>query len=72
MEKEAIILYALTHGHLDSIAIEDLKKFEDYLYRDMETNEKAKEIALGIKNNKVLPDFEVLDSYFQDFKKRFM
>ena len=26
MEEEAMILYALTHGHLDSIAIEDLKK----------------------------------------------
>ena len=72
MEQEAMILYALTHGHLDSIAIEDLKKFEDDLYRDMETNEKAKEIALGIRTNKVLPDFEVLDSYFNEFKKRFM
>ena len=72
MEQEAMILYALTHGHLDSIAVEDLKKFEDDLYRDMETNEKAKEIALGIRTNKVLPDFEVLDSYFNEFKKRFI
>ena len=72
MEEEAMILYALTHGHLDNIEIENLKKFEEDLYRDMQTNEKGKEIAEGIKTNKVLPDFEVLDSYFADFKKRFI
>ncbi len=72
MEEEAMILYALTHGHLDNIEVENLKKFEEDLYRDMQTNEKGKEIAEGIKTNKVLPDFEVLDSYFADFKKRFI
>ena len=72
MEEEAMILYALTHGHLDSIPVENLKKFEDELYRDMKSNARAKEIATGIRDNKALPDFEVLDEYFKDFKKRFI
>ena len=72
MEEEAMILYALTHGHLDSIEIENLKKFETELYRDLKNNPKGKEIAQGIKTNKALPDFGVLDEYFKDFKKRFM
>ena len=72
MEEEAMILYALTHGHLDSIPVENLKKFEDELYRDMKSNAKAMEIATGIRDNKALPDFEVLDEYFKDFKKRFI
>lgn len=72
MEEEAIILYSLTHSHLDSIKIEDLQKFEASLYMDMKTNEAGKEIATYIKENKTLPEFEKLDSYISDFKKRFI
>ena len=72
MEEEAMILYALTQGFLDNIAVEDLKKFEDSLYRDMKVNEAGKKIAEEIRTSKVLPDKEVLNAYFQDFKKRFM
>ena len=72
MEEEAMILYALTHGHLDNIPVEDLKKFESSLYSEMKTNEECKKIASDIRTNKVLPDTQILDSYFQEFKKRFM
>ena len=72
MEEEAMILYCLTHSHLDSIQIEDLAKFEASLYLDMKTNEIGKEIASYIIENKSLPEFEKLDSYISDFKKRFI
>ena len=72
MEEETMILYALTHGHLDNIPVEDLKKFESALYTEMKTNEECKKIADDIRTNKVLPDTNILDSYFQEFKKRFM
>lgn len=72
MEEEALILYALTHGHLDSIEIDNLKKFETELYRDLKNDPKGMEIAKGVRENKVLPDFGVLDEYFKDFKKRFI
>jgi len=67
-----MILYALTHGFLDSIAIEDLGKFEQELYKDMKSNEKGIELANSIRTNKALPDSNELDAYFQDFKKRFI
>ena len=72
MEEEAVILYCLTKGHLDSIKIEDLQRFEEELYRDMKLNDKGIEIATEIRNTKVLPEAEKLDSYILEFKKRFM
>ncbi len=72
MEEEAMILYCLTHSHLDSIAVEDLAKFEESLYLDMKTNEEAKALADEIRTTKVLPDSERLDKYITEFKKRFV
>lgn len=72
MEEEAMILYCLTHSHLDNIAVEDLEKFEDSLYLDLKTNEEAKAIAEEIRTSKVLPDSERLDKYIVEFKKRFV
>lgn len=72
MEEEAMILYCLTHSHLDSIAMEDLAKFEESLYLDMKTNEEAKALADEIRTTKVLPDSERLDKYITEFKKRFV
>ena len=72
MEEEAVILYCLTKGHLDDIKIEELQRFEDDLYRDMKSNDKGIEIATEIRNTKVLPEAEKLDSYILEFKKRFM
>lgn len=71
MEEEAMILYALTHGFLDSIKIEDLKRFEEQLYLEMKSNNDAIEIANYIKDKKVLPEEDKLDLYFKEFIKRF-
>lgn len=71
-EKEAMTIFALTKGHLDSIALEDIRRFESALYRDLDTNEKGKEIISHISKTKELPDFELLNTYFQEFKKRFV
>lgn len=72
MEEEAMILYALTHGHLDSIEVEDLKRFESLLYQEMKTNDEAIALATEIRDTKVLPDTNKLDNYFVELKKRFM
>lgn len=32
MEKQVMIIYALIHGHLDEIPIEDIRRFEDEFY----------------------------------------
>lgn len=71
MEEEAIILYCLTSGVLDSIPIESLSHFEDQLYSDLKINEQGKNLSAFIKEQKILPDKEKLDAYLLDFKKRF-
>ncbi len=72
MEEEAVILYALTKSHLDTIAVEELLRFEEALFNDMKTNELGIEISNEIISTKALPDTAKLDCYITDFKKRFM
>lgn len=71
MEEEAIILYALTSGLLDLIAVEDLERFEEQLYLDLKVNEEGKQLASYIREHKVLPDTNQLDTYLTSFRKRF-
>ncbi len=71
MEEEAVILYCLTKGHLDTIAIEDLARFEEQLYLDMKVTEEGQQISKYIFEHKVLPEENQLDSYINEFKKKF-
>ena len=72
MEEETLIIYALTHGFLDQIAVENLSKYEDALYADLKTDSLGKEIAKEIIDTKALPDGKKIDAYLEDFNKRFM
>lgn len=71
MEEEAIILYCLTSGLLDKIAVEDLARFEEQLYLDLKVNEAGKELVSFIRENKVLPAKEKLDAYLTEFVNNF-
>ncbi len=70
-EKEAVIIYCLTKGHLDSIELEDIAKFENELYRQMEINELGKQISKTIIDTKELPDLGLLDEFIISVKKTF-
>ena len=72
MEEETVILYCLTHAHLDDIEVERLADFEESLYLDMKTSELGKEIKAEIGKTKALPDTAKLDNYIIEFKKKFM
>ena len=72
MEEEAVILYALIHGYLDDIEIEKIEKFEDDLFSSMKSNEKGIELAKEIKETKVLPQEDKINSYLSNFKKTFI
>jgi len=67
-DKEAVVLYALTHGAFDFIAFEDIKKFEDSLYRGLETSSKGVEISKYIVENKKLPNDELLNEFIIECK----
>lgn len=71
-EKEAVIIYCLTHGFLDSIEIEDILRFEHELYRDMDITEAGKAIAKYLIDTKTLPDTEKLDAFIKSCKRKFM
>ena len=72
MEEEAMILYALTHGFLDSIPVESLAKYEESLYLDMKTSEAGKKLAETLRLTKTLPDSAKMDAYLTEFNKKFM
>ena len=72
MAKEAVILYCLTKGFLDNIAIEDILKFEAELYRQLDVNTEGKQIIEYINTNKVLPDSDILNKFIVNTKKLFM
>ncbi len=71
MEEEALILYCLTNGILDSIPLKDLKRFEESLYLDLKVDKEGKKLAEYIKTTKTLPDFDKLNAYLNNFKKKF-
>ena len=69
VEKQVMILYALTHGYLDDVEVKDIHRFEQelYAYLDAHENEAVKHII----ETKDLPATEVMDEVIAAFKKTF-
>ena len=69
VEKQVMILYALTHGFLDDVEVKDIHRFEQelYSYLDAHENEAVKHII----ETKDLPATEVMDEVIAAFKKTF-
>lgn len=70
-DKEAVILFALTKGYLDSIEFDELARFEKELYYDMENTELGQKISKHIKETKELPAAELLDEFIKSCKHKF-
>ncbi len=66
VEKQVLILYALTHGFLDSVPLADVLSFEQelYAYFDMHHND----LLDTIRVTKDLPEESLLDVAIQEFK----
>ena len=71
-EQEAVILYALTRGYLDSVEFSDLASFEEKLYREMEISEKGINISNKIKETKDLPSDIELDEFIKECKRKYL
>jgi F-type H+-transporting ATPase subunit alpha len=54
VEKQVVIIYAATKGFLDSVAIEDVRRYEEDLYRFLETRHGG--VLSGIAEKKILDD----------------
>src|SRR4051812_16090369 len=71
VEKQVAIIYAATKGFLDSVAIEDLRRYEDDLYRFLETSHQG--VLTGMAEKKTLDDElkAALESALREFGQRF-
>jgi F-type H+-transporting ATPase subunit alpha len=71
VENQVIILFALTNGFLDDIAVDKILSFEKDLYQYIQQNELAKHIAADIKKTRLLNDVDGLKKMLKEFKKIF-
>ena len=71
VEKQVAIVYAATKGYLDPVAVSDLRKYEDGLYRFLETS--RPQVLAGIIEKKTLDDDlrAQLDAALKEFGKQF-
>ena len=63
-----MILYALTHGFLDSVPVNDILAFEQAMYDYFDVHHA--DIFETIKTTKDLPEEAVLDQAIQAFKDK--
>ncbi|GCF93392.1 ATP synthase subunit alpha [Enterococcus florum] len=69
VEKQVVILYALTHGFLDSIPVNNILTFEAQLFEYLDANHA--DLFETIRKTKDLPDGEKLDAAIQEYKDIF-
>src|SRR4051794_5850162 len=71
VEKQVAIVYAATKGFLDSVAIEDVRRYEEDMYRFLETS--RPNVLTGIAEKKTLDDElkGALEGALKEFGERF-
>lgn len=70
VEKQVAILYALTRGHLDDVAVADIRRFEAEFLSWLDQN--RSELLETIRTTGDLPKDEDMVSAIKDFKKTFV
>jgi F-type H+-transporting ATPase subunit alpha len=71
VEKQVMIIYAATKGFLDNVAIEDVRRYEEELYRFLETRHAG--VLSGIADKKIIDD-ELkagIEAALKDFGQQF-
>jgi F-type H+-transporting ATPase subunit alpha len=71
VEKQVAIIYAATKGFLDDVAIDDVRRYEEDLYRFLETRHAA--VLTGIDGKKTLDDSlkASLEAALGEFNRQF-
>ena len=72
VEKQVTIIYAATKGFLDAVAVEEVRRYEEELYRFIET--RYPNVFTGIAEKKILDDDikPALESALGEFNKQFL
>ncbi|WP_179395198.1 F0F1 ATP synthase subunit alpha [Lacticaseibacillus absianus] len=69
VDKQVLILYALTHGFLDAVGIDDIARFQDELFDYADSN--GADLLETIKTTGKLPDTDKLDALVKGFADGF-
>ena len=72
VEKQVAIIYAATKGYLDPVAIEDVQRYEQDLYRFLETRHPG--VLEGIAGKKIIDDElkAAIEGALSEFGKQFL
>src|SRR5690606_3895119 len=70
VEKQVMILYALTRGYLDHIPVDDIRRFEHELYDWLD--QKQPKVLDVIRETGELPDEAEMNQVIEEFKKGFV
>jgi F-type H+-transporting ATPase subunit alpha len=70
VDKQVMIIYALTNGHLDDIAIEDISRFEGEFNIWLDSN--RKELLNSIRETGNAPEADQMNETIEAFKKTFL
>jgi F-type H+-transporting ATPase subunit alpha len=72
VEKQVVIVYAATKGFIDSVAIEDVRRYEDELYRFLESRHPG--VLTGIAEKKNLDDAlrAAIEAALKEFGQQFL
>ncbi|WP_459128277.1 F0F1 ATP synthase subunit alpha [Latilactobacillus curvatus] len=69
-EQQTTILYALTHGFIDDVPVDDIMQYESQLSDYLESN--AKDLMDTIRKTATLPDTDKLDAAIKSFTEGFV
>ncbi|UOQ50254.1 F0F1 ATP synthase subunit alpha [Gracilibacillus caseinilyticus] len=70
VEKQVMIIFALTKGHLDDIPVSDITRFEDEFLNWMDQNKK--DLLTSIRETGQLADADEMSGAVEEFKKTFV
>ena len=69
VEKQVLILYALTHGYLDAIPVEDIARYQQELFDNFDSSHA--ELLKTIRETGQLPDEKDLQAAVEEFSASF-
>lgn len=69
VEKQVVILYALTHGYLDAVPVEDIARFQNELFDNFDSSHA--DLLKTIREAGQLPDDKKLSAAIEEFSESF-
>ncbi len=72
VELQVISIFALTHGHLDSVELQDINRFENGLHDYFRNDSEGKKLLDEIVETNSLPEVNKISEVIERFKKIFI